>query len=437
MDSNIALAVGQRDLVNLGLALALGLLVGVQRGWVQRKNAAGTRFAGIRTFGLIGLLGGISGLLASRAEAFAVVLAAAVAALMLIGYWRSSQGNAAAVSGTTALAGLLTLGCGYMAARGQPTAAAAATGGMVLLLALRAPLHGLVRRLDEREMRAIGRFALIALVILPLLPNAPMGPLDAWRPRSLWLVVVLVSGFSFAGYIAAKWLGRERGTLATAAAGSMVSSTAVTAALAARHRDGDGDADLLNAAIALASAMMFVRVMVLTGALAGFALPTLALGAVPGLVVSLAAAFILRRRSQRRPGGTTQSDDGSVALRNPFDLGPALLMMALVMAMALAAQLVLEHFGNRGLALVLAISGTVDVDSAIITLGNLPPGTIDPRTAGLVVLPPILLNTLFKAGVTLSVGGWSRTWPAAATLAASCVAAAVLPLLAGAGWLRA
>ena len=185
MHTDAILVVGHAELIDLALALALGLLVGLQRGWVQRRDAAGTRFAGVRTYGLIGLTGGIAGIAAPHAAAFALVLVAAAAGLVMLGYWRTSRAGTTAVSGTSALVGLLTLACGYLAGSGALAAAAAATGSIVLLLALRAPLHGLVRSLDEREMQAIGRFALIALVILPLLPDVPFGPLDAWRPRSL------------------------------------------------------------------------------------------------------------------------------------------------------------------------------------------------------------------------------------------------------------
>lgn len=425
MHTDTIIVIDRSGLIGLGLSLALGLLVGVQRGWAQRKEAAGTRFAGVRTFGLFGLIGGIAAIITPFAAPLSLILLGATAALVVLGYWRTSRSGATAVSGTASLVGLLTVACGYMAGTGALAAASAATGCIVLLLALRGPLHGLVRSLDEREVMAIGRFALIALVILPLLPDTPFGPFDAWRPRSLWLVVVMVSGFSFAGYMAAKWLGPAKGMLATAVAGSVVSSTAVTGAMAARHRAGDDDTDLLNAAIALASAVMFARVMVLTAVLAQFALPTLALGAVPGLLVSLSAAGWLRSRAART--GTTPPD--GMKLRNPFDIGPALLLTVLVMVMTVVARWVLAHFGDRGLAVVLAISGTVDVDSAIITMGSLAPGMLTPRIAGLVLLPPIMLNTLFKAGVAVSVGGWWRAWPAAATLLASCAAAALVPAI--------
>ena len=424
MHSDVIVGLGPADLGALGTALALGLLVGVQRGWVQRKAAAGTRFAGVRTFGLFGLAGGIAGLAQTFAPALAAMILAAAGSLVVLGYWRTSAPGGEGVSGTSGLAEVLTLACGYVAGTGALAVATVATGAIVAVLALRPVLHRLVRSFDEREMLAIGRFALIALVVLPLLPDAPMGPLGAWRPRQLWLVVVLVSGFSFAGYLAAKWLGAAKGLLAMAASGSLVSSTAVTAAMAGRHRAGDDNADLLNAAIALASAVMFVRVMALTAALAGFALPTLAMSAVPGMVVSLIAAAWLRRRA-----GPLAGASGPLAVRNPFDLKPALLMMAMVMAFILAARWVLVRYGNRELAVVLAITGTIDVDSAIITMGSLPGGTLSPRVAGLVLLPPVVLNSLFKAGVALTVGGWRRAWPGAAALVAAVVAA-IMPAVA-------
>lgn len=426
MHSDVIVGLGPADLGALGTALALGLLVGVQRGWVQRKAAAGTRFAGVRTFGLFGLAGGIAGVVQQIAPPLAFVVLAAAGALVVLGYWRTSAPGGESVSGTSGLAEVLTMACGYLAGLGALAVATVATGAIVAVLALRPVLHRLVRSFDEREMLAIGRFALIALVVLPLLPNDPLGPLGAWRPRQLWLVVVLVSGFSFAGYLAAKWMGPARGLLAMAASGSLVSSTAVTAAMAGRHRAAEDNADLLNSAIALASAVMFVRVMALTGGLAGFALPTLAMSAVPGMVVSLIAAAWLRRRA-----GALTSASAPVTVRNPFDLKPALLMMAMVMAFTLAARWVLVRYGDRGLAVVLAITGTIDVDSAIITMGSLPGGTLSPRVAGLVLIPPVVLNSLFKAGVAVTVGGWRRAWPGAAALLASVVAVVVPVIVVG------
>ena len=413
------------DLGGIALSLALGLLIGVQRGWAQRQDRPGTRFAGIRTYGLLGLAGGVAGGLAGPAPALSATILAASAALILIGYYRASA-RGEALSGTASISGLLTLACGYLAASGQQLVATAIAVAMMVLLAMRSQLHRLVGTMSEAEVLAIGRFALIAAVILPLLPDRAFGPYGAWNPHSLWLVVVLVSGFSFAGYIAAKLLGPSRGTIATAAAGSVVSSTAVTAALATRLKDAGESNAIFHAAIAAASAVMFARVVVLVALLAPFALPTFSRLAAPGLLVSLAGtAWFLRHAQRALPGENT-----GMAVKNPLAIGPALLLMALVMAMTLAARWVLERYGQGGLATVLALSGVVDVDSAIITMGNLPKGTLEPRIAGLVLVPPVVLNTLFKAGTAIGIAGWRCAWPTALVLSASAAAClAALPLV--------
>ena len=416
-------------LEGVGLALALGLLVGIERGWTQREQAAGTRFAGIRTYGLLGLAGGLGGGLQAAYPLLSGVLLAATAVLVVMGYWRSTRAGPAAsssISGTASLVGLLTLACGFVAGAGGHVLASAATGVMVLVLAMRHQLHDWVRHLDEREVLAIAHFALISLVVLPLLPDTPMGPLDAWRPRQIWLVVVMVCGFSFLGYVAAHRLGPSKGTLATAAAGSMVSSTAVTAALAGRLKDGSGDAATLNSAVALASAVMFVRVMVLVGALAPFALTALLMWAVPGMATSLVGAWLIGRQRDE----AVNSGKDALPVRNPFALGPALLLAALVMVLSVAARWVLARYGDAGLATVLALSGMLDVDSAIITMGNLPTATIDPHLAALILMPPVLLNTLVKAGTAITLAGWGRAWPSATVLAGSAlVALGALPFL--------
>lgn len=404
--------------IGAGLALCLGLLVGIQRGWAMRGMADGTRFAGIRTYGLLGLAGGIAGALYSHAPAPALILLAATAGLIVFGYSRTSKGEGQ-VSGTASIVGLLTVASGFVAATGEQLLGTAIAVAMVVLLSLRGTLHEWVRSLSEKEVMAIARFAVIALVILPLLPDEGYGPYGAWHPRQLWMVVVLVSGFSFAGYFATKRLGPSRGNIATAAAGAVVSSTAVTAAMAAKMRNGDGSPALLSAAICMASVVMYLRVLVLVGALASFALAHFALLVVPGLLVSLAAtAWHLRRAvHENQPAPSIE-----LGLRNPFDLGPALLLAALVMALTVAAHWVLDAFGDQGVALVLAISGIVDVDSAIITMGHLPPGTLQTAIAGLVLAIPVTLNTLFKGVITISVARPGRGMPAALPLFASAAA---------------
>lgn len=407
-------------LARLGIALGLGLLIGIQRGWTLRHAAEGSRFAGIRTFGLLGLAGGLAGVLESASPTTATIVFAASALLVLSGYART-QPRRGGVSGTASLAALIALACGFLATRGEAQIAAIVAVGTTLLLTLRPQLHHWVAGLTESEVSAIARFALIALVILPLLPDRYLGPYAAWNPRQLWLVVVFVSGFSFAGYIATVRLGATRGTLALAATGAMVSSTAVTTTLATRLRDDHEHAATLISGIAVASAVMLVRVIFLVALIAPVALSTLALVITPAALVSIGAAvwgLLAARRAPSAPAST-------MVLRNPLNFGSALALTGLVMAMALLARWLMTWIGQSGIAIILAVSGIADVDAAIITIGGMPGGVFDARTAGLVVAAPVLANTLFKAAIPpmllRSRLGWLASLPLLASVAAGLV----------------
>lgn len=404
-------------LAGLGMSLGLGLLIGIQRGWTLRHEADGSRFAGIRTFGLLGLAGGLAGAIEPLDRVAAWIVFGVAALLIPLGYVRTGRGNGG-VSGTAALAALIVLACGFLVTRGEAQIAAIVTVSTAVLLTLRPQLHRWVGGLAESEVSAIIRFALIALVVLPLLPDRHLGPHDAWNPHQLWLVVVFVSGFSFAGYIASKRLGPARGTLALAATGAMVSSTAVTTALATRLRNDDENAGTLIAGIAIASAVMLLRVIILVAMIAPIALGTLVLMIAPAAVVSVVAAVWGLLIARRAPAALP----AAVTLRNPLNFGPALVLTGLVMVMALLARWLMTWIGESGIAIILALSGIADVDAAIITIGGLPPGVFDERTAGLVVAAPVLANTLFKAAIPPMLARTHRGWIASLPLLASVAA---------------
>lgn len=302
----------------VGLSLALGLLIGIQRGWTLRNEVPGSRFAGIRTFGLLGLAGGMAGSIHSSAAGLATLILGGAVALILLGYAEQAR-RYGTISGTASLVGVMTLGCGFLATTGEAMLATIIAVVITLVLALRPQLHNWLERLSEAEVSAIARFSLIAMVVLPVLPDRAFGPFDAWNPRQLWMVVVMVSGFSFAGYVASKCLGASRGAIAMAAAGAMVSSTAVTAALATRMGEVDEEWPILIAGIATASTVMFLRVLVLVIVLAPFAFSTLAWLVVPAALTSAIATIWYLRVAMRRPSAPTQA----VAVRNPFDILPA------------------------------------------------------------------------------------------------------------------
>jgi uncharacterized membrane protein (DUF4010 family) len=373
--------------------------------------------AGLRTFGLLGLLGGVAGLVArALAPSLAAVLLAGAVAALFAGYLRGMR-ISGGVSATSLIVSLLTLCLGLLAVSGYALIAAATAAVVTLVLVSRTRLHAWLTGLDEVDVQATGRFAILTAVILPLLPDRRFGPYDAWNPRELWLVVILVTGFSFAGYIANKRFGTGRGTLATAAIGGLYSSTAVTASLSRRLKEAGSDQQVLAAGIAVASTLMFMRVLVLTAMLATPVVPTLALLLAPAALIALGACALALK-------GATRAGDGSAAMaqRNPFELLPALGFAALVAAMALGTRWAAAAFGDAGIATLVAITGSFDVDAAIVTVGGLPSGTLDPRTAALVLAVPVLLNTLFKALIVITSAGWTKGRRAATPLALSAVA---------------
>jgi uncharacterized membrane protein (DUF4010 family) len=372
-------------------ALACGLLVGIERGWKLRDERPGTRVAGVRTFTILGLGSGIAGLLGSIGQTVvAAAIAVGMVAIMVIAYSRQLQDHH---DSTSAVAAIATVAIGFLAGNGNPALAIACATIGIALLALRQELHGFVERLDADDVKALARYAVIAGAVLPFLPSGHYGPLGAWNPRQLWLVVVIVTGFSFLGYVANRIFGERHGTIATAVIGGLYSSTAVTQALSERlGRARTPGAE--PAGIALASAVMYVRVLFLVAILATrIALP-FAIITLPAIAVGVAAGWRLYRKSPR--------SDAPTAPGNPIALLPALGFVIFVAAMAVAVTWAEGRFGERGIALLLLISGTANVDVAIVTAGGLRPEAISPTLAAIALAATIVANMGVKIGVTVA-----------------------------------
>lgn len=381
------------QLASVGAALAAGLLIGIERGWTLRTAPEGARVAGVRTFTLLGLLSGLAGVVAAAGfGAVASALVGAAAVVVAVGYALSSKADRKA-DATSAVAAFVTLGLGFIAGIGTPALAVAGAAVVTLVLALRSEAHGLIGRLDQTDVKALARYAVIAVAVLPFLPRGDFGPYGAWDPQKLWLVVVLVTGFSFAGYAANRIFGARHGTIATAVIGGAYSSTAVTYALAQRLGANDGGG-AENAGIVLASTVMFLRVLVLVAVLANSVLVPFAAVIVPAMLVSAGASLWLYQRAE--------PSVGPPSTRNPIALAPALAFAVFVAAAAVAVRWAEGRFGEHGIALLTLIVGSMDVDVAIVTVGGLEPGTITPKLAGLALGGTILVNMAVKLGVTLA-----------------------------------
>ena len=404
-------------------ALACGLLIGIERGFDLRGLRAGTRVAGVRTFTLLGLASGLAGLAGRFGQPFAAgALVAGCVAVLAIGY-AHRPGLKSKPDATTPIAAVTTVALGFIAGFGEPGFAIAGAAIVTLLLALKAELHGFLDKLDEDDVKALARYAVIAAAVLPFLPNGPHGPLGAWNPQKLWLVVVLVTGFSFLGYVANRLFGERHGTIATALIGGAYSSTAVTQSLAQRlGRDEKGGAE--NAGIALATAVMYLRVLVLIGVLATRALAPFAILILPALAIAWGAGFWLYRKAPKCDAPTPPG--------NPIALLPALGFVVFVAVAAVAAKWAQGSFGQSGLAVLLLITGSMDVDVAIVTLGGLPAQAISPLPGAIAIAGTIIINMAVKIGIAL-VYARRKALPAALAMGSSVIALAVMIALA---WTR-
>ena len=339
---------------------------------------------------------------------------AGAAAIVAIGYSRSSLADGKP-DATSAVAAMVTLGLGFLAGTGEPALAVAGGAVVTAVLALRTEVHRWVGALDAADIKAFARYAVIALAVFPFLPEGRFGPYDAWEPQTLWLVVIIVTGFSFAGYVANRLFGARKGTIATAIIGGAYSSTAVTHSFAQKIGVGAGGG-AENAGIALASAVMYLRVIALVALLATSLLPHFVIIVAPALVVGFGVAYFLYRKA---PSSTGPAPPG-----NPIALLPALTFVTFVAVAAVAARWAQSEFGEQGIAILLLLMGSMDVDAAIVTAGGLEPGTIAPQLAALAIAGTILANMAVKLGVTL-VYGKREARPAAIALGASMVALAV------------
>lgn len=393
--------------LDLGAALAAGLMIGIERGWKLRRERSGTRVAGVRTFTLLGGGGGLAALLGTLIHpAVAVVLAAAMAGALLIGFGR--QPGRRDVTGI--VAALLAVGLGMLAGAGQPALAVAGAAMVTFILSTRREMHKFVGRLTATDVKAFARYAVIVAAVLPFLPNQLLGPYDAWNPFRLWLVVVLVTGFSFVGYVANRTIGARNGILASAIIGGAYSSTAVTASFA--RRLGTGEEGPLNAGIIIASAIMYVRVMILVALLTPSTLLPF-IGVVgPAAVVGTIAALIGWVRSPNAGAA-----DGETA-RNPVELLPALMFLLIVAAGAVATRWAQQQFGESGTAISLFITGTFDVDAAVVTLSGLPTGALGHQVAAVAIAGTVAANMALKMIVTGAFAR-GRAGPALAGLGVS------------------
>ena len=383
----------------LGAALALGLLIGIERGWKDREQAEGSRVAGVRTFALIGLLGGVWGLLSQQLGALVLGIAFATLALVLVGAYVYSRKRETDIGITGIIAGLLAFAFGAMCALDQITLAAAGAVVTTILLGAKPVLHAWLGRIEGRELHATFKLLLISVVMLPLLPDQGYGPWAVFNPYRIWWMVVLIAGISFTGYFAMKIVGERKGIMLTGIFAGLASSTAVTVNFARIGRKERGMDDILAAGTLVACATMFPRILLVTGVFSWPLAVQLAAPVGVMMLISYVAAWFFWQRSATHPSSER------TRLQNPFELGPALSFAALLAAILFLSRALESMFGETGLYLVAAASGLADVDAITLTVANMAVEFLDVEVATIAILIAAAANSLVKAGLSAGIGG--------------------------------
>jgi uncharacterized membrane protein (DUF4010 family) len=381
----------------LALAALIGLAVGIEREWSGHASGPRARFAGARTFLLLGLLGGIAGwLYAASATIMAVVLLAAGCGLAVVAYAAATRATHD-TDGTTETAALLVLATGALAGGGQGAVASGIAAVMVVALAEKARVQRLVQQIEEKELQAGFHFAVLALVVLPLVPRGPYGPFGAIRPRELWAVVLVFSAINFLGYLAHRIVGADRGYGLGGLLGGLVSSTAVAFTFARRSRIEPEHGPALAVGIVAACTVLLARVGIVMTALN----PTVARHAIPYLLVpALVGGAAIVYIAVRRPHKAVTS----IADRNPLRLGSAIRMAIAFQAMLLILPLAQRAWGSGGLLGSAALLGLTDMDALTYSLARPPGGGVAPALAARALGVGIFANTLFKLVLVLTQG---------------------------------
>lgn len=415
----------EATLSRLALALGIGLLIGLERGWRSRDADSGSRAAGIRTFAISGFLGGLVGAVADQlggAESTGGGIAFGAAflayAAVITTFSRDQNLAEKSVSATTAVAGMLTFTLGAYALLGDTRVAAAAAVAAAVILAIREELHGLLDKITWIELRSALVLLAMTFVALPLLPDEAIGPWGGINLREVWLIAIVLACVSFLGYAAVRYLGAGHGVLLAAAAGGLASSTAVAAANAQRAKAGESTPRLLAAGVAMANAISFVRVAVIVATLQANLLPLIgpALGAAAVVSAGFALASVYGTRTRKKDGATT-------TFRNPFSFWSVISFAAILGIVMVLSRAASEGFGTTGAILGAAIAGLADVDAVTISVARLAGGPVSEAAAATAIMVAVASNTIAKAAIAATVGRGAFA-VAVLAISAGCLAVA-------------
>jgi uncharacterized membrane protein (DUF4010 family) len=388
-----------RDTLNLAVALLLGAIVGLERGWDTRDQKSGERIAGIRTFALIGLLGGISAVLAREVTPWAFpVLLLGVVAMGIVAYSERLE-HIRNFSITSTVGMVLTFCFGAIAVAVDVVMATAAAVVTAIVLDNKPEIHGWVRKLKAHELDAALKLLLISVVMLPLLPDARLGPGGVLNPREIWWMVVLIASVSFIGYFAIRVAGARKGILFTSLFAGLSSSTALTLHFARQSARVPELSPQFAAGILLACGTMFPRILVFCFIINRELLPQLAWPVAVMTVLLYGPAIVIWRRH----AGELQVSQPRLS-QNPLELTSALMFGLLLTAILVLGEWLERGLGDTGIYVLAASSGIADVDAITLSLTRMSTESLAMETAVIGIVIAATVNNLVKTALAWGVG---------------------------------
>jgi uncharacterized membrane protein (DUF4010 family) len=391
--------VDAKQITLMGIALAIGLLIGAERGWKSREAKDGERIAGLRTYGLTGLLGGGAGLLSQYLDAMVLGFIFLGFSITVATAYTVQRNNSEDASITSLITMLLTFILGVFATLEHVDLAASIAVLTAILLRYKEALHGWLKKLEKKELHAALQLLLISVVLLPILPDRGYGPWQALNPYEISWMVVLIASISFSGYFTMKIAGPSRGVILTALAAGMASSTALTLHYARLSQKQETMRNLLAAGILLACGTMFPRVLLVSSLINPALFSKLLVPmSVMMAVVLLSSLVIWHKKAAQTPTKMTH-------LINPLELKSALFFGALLVLVILLSKAAIDYFGEAGIYLMAMISGIADVDPINLALSRMSTSDLSVNLAALGIVIAASSNTLIKALLASFIGG--------------------------------
>jgi uncharacterized membrane protein (DUF4010 family) len=416
---------------NFAIAILIGALIGIER---EKRRDTEITIGGIRTFILLAMLGAAGGFLSKQfGTVWPLLIVVAIGGLTVVaGFLIDVEERKGPIGLITELAGIVVIVLAGLATLDQPALAVCLGIVVAALLAYKQPLHGLIDRIGWDDIFAGLRLLIASFIILPLLPDRTIDPWQALNPRELWLLVVLISGLSMVGYVAARWLGPGRGAVVTGLTGGLVSSTAATLAFSRQSQESRSAHAVRMLAIGtlIAWTVMFARVLVISFAVYPALLEQLAVPmAIMGLagLIGVAAIYGWHRRSQTSAKGA-KNDSADIAVSTPFSLTQAAKFGLLYAVILLLVKIVGDLERQEGLYLIAALAGLTDVDAITLSMSQHARGGGAAEVATIAIIIAALANTAVKAGMAAAIGSakYSRPVLAATGLVGVAGAAAIL-----------